>query len=225
VDSELLLVLPVFVFGVVVHECAHGLAALWCGDPTARERGRLTLNPLAHADPIGSFVVPGLLVLFHAPFLIGWAKPVPIDRSRLRDLRNDPVKVAMAGPASNLVLALVFAALVRLTEPLAMAPAGSVPSFFAPLATMSVAGVLFNVTLALFNLLPMPPLDGSWVLMRFLRMRHIIVLHQFRIVGMLLVAALIASPRVSSVVLYTPVRAVTRLCLELFGLSDKGLGL
>jgi Zn-dependent protease len=224
-DRELLLVIPVFVFSIVVHECAHGLAALACGDATARERGRITLNPLAHVDPLGSLMVPGLLLLFRAPFLIGWAKPVPIDHARMRDLRNDPVKVALAGPASNLLLALGFAGATRLAAPLALAPPGSLAAFFAPLQEMAVAGVLFNVTLALFNLLPIPPLDGSWVLTRFLRLRHIIVLHQFRLVGMLVVAALFASPRVSNVLLYTPVLAVTRACLGLFGVSSQGLGL
>jgi Zn-dependent protease len=223
-DSQLLLILPVFVFCVVVHECAHGLMALWCGDATAKERGRLTLNPLAHLDPVGSLLVPGVLLLLHSPFMLGWAKPVPIDRSRLRDLRNDPVKVALAGPTSNLLLALICAGLARVASPLASAP-GGVAAFFAPLETMALAGVVLNAVLALFNLLPIPPLDGSWVLMRFLRLRHIILLHQFRLVGMLLVAALVASPRVSNVVLYTPVRAVVRACLGLFGIPSQGIEL
>ena len=222
-DSEWLLILPVFVFCVVVHECAHGLMALWCGDATARERGRLTLNPIAHVDPIGSIVVPGLLLLLRSPFMIGWAKPVPIDRSRLRDLRNDPVKVALAGPASNLLLALVCAALARLSLPLASAPAGTTAAFFAPITTMALAGVVLNVVLALFNLLPIPPLDGSWVLMRFLRLRHIILLHQFRLVGMLLVAALLSFPLTSSLLIERPLHAVASRLLGVFGLPTPEL--
>src|SRR5262249_2766841 len=152
---------------------------------TARERGRLTLNPLPHIDPIGSLVLPALLYLAHAPVMLGWAKPVPIDWGRLGSPRNDPVKVAPAGPASNLLLALAFPGLARLAPE---------QGFFAPLGLMGLYGVVFNCALGLFNLIPIPPLDGSWLVMRFLRLRHIVVLNQFRLLGMLLVAVLIATP-------------------------------
>src|SRR5262249_6178221 len=111
-DPQLFLLLPVLVFSVVVHECAHGWIALWWRAAAAGALGRLPLLPFAHLDPIGSLLLPGVLLLLRAPFVIGWAKPVPVDHSRLRDLRNDPMKVALAGPASNLLLALFFAALV-----------------------------------------------------------------------------------------------------------------
>jgi Zn-dependent protease len=212
-DPDILLVFPVFVLSIVVHECAHGLVALWCGDPTARERGRLTLNPLPHVDPFGSLVLPGLLMLTHSPVMFGWAKPVPIDASRLRHPVNDHLKVAMAGPASNALLALAFAALVR------VAPSHG---FFAPLATMGLAGVVWNCALGLFNLIPIPPLDGSWVLMRFLPLRHIIALHHFRLLGMALVLVLLAAPGVSNVVLYTPLRLAVDACLGLFGVPHAG---
>jgi len=113
-DPDVLLVLPVLVLSIVVHECAHGLVALWCGDTTARDRGRLTLNPLPHIDPFGSILLPAILALTHAPVMFGWAKPVPIDAAKLRHPVNDHLKVALAGPASNLLLALFFAALTRL---------------------------------------------------------------------------------------------------------------
>src|SRR6185503_18081361 len=100
-DPQMLLIFPVFVLSIVVHECAHGLMALWNGDTTARDRGRLTLNPLPHVDPIGSLLLPGILMVTGSPFLFGWAKPIPVDWSRLRNPRNDQVKVALAGPASN----------------------------------------------------------------------------------------------------------------------------
>ena len=166
-DPLLFAALPVVLFSVIVHECAHGLMALWCGDTTARDRGRLTLNPLPHIDPIGSIVLPAVLLLTHAPFLFGWAKPVPINWANLRRPKDDAVKVALAGPASNLLLALLFAMLVRLAPD---------SGFWAPLQTMAVGGVVWNCALALFNLIPIPPLDGSWVIMRFLSMRHIIAL-------------------------------------------------
>ena len=215
-DPDILLILPAFVLSVVVHECAHGLMALWNGDPTALERGRITLNPLAHVDPIGSLVLPVGLLLLHSPFVIGWAKPVPIQWSRLRHPVNDGVKVALAGPASNLLLALAFAALARLSPE---------SGFFAPLRIVGCAGVVLNCALALFNLLPIPPLDGSWVVMRFLPMRHIIALQHFRFVGFALVALLLASPVVSNIVLFTPLRFVVHGYFRLFGLPFAEAGL
>ncbi len=219
-DPILLLALPVLVFSVVVHECAHGLAALACGDPTARERGRLTLNPLRHVDPVGSLALPGLLLLVHAPFVFGWARPVPVDWARLSSPRDDPVKVALAGPASNALLAVAFAALARLAP---VPGPGAAPGFLAPLHDLALAGVVLNCALALFNLIPIPPLDGSWVLMRVLPLRHIIALHHFRLVGMALVVALLASPPASHLLFLGPLHAAVRACLGLFGLPAAGV--
>jgi Zn-dependent protease len=215
-DPAIFLTFPVFVISVVVHECAHGLMALWNGDPTARERGRLTLNPLPHVDPLGSVILPGLLLLTNAPFLFGWAKPVPVDWSRLRHPPNDQLKVALAGPASNVLLALVFAALVRVSPE---------EGFWAPLRLMGMAGVLWNCALALFNLIPVPPLDGSWLLMRFLPLRHIMVLQQFRLVGMVVLVGLLSLPVVANALLYAPLRLAVRACLGLFGVSGHGIAL
>ena len=214
-DPSIFVLLPVFVLSIVVHECAHGVMALWCGDPTARDRGRLTLNPLPHVDPIGSILLPMLLLLTHASFLFGWAKPVPIEWANLRHPRNDQVKVALAGPVSNALLALLFAGLLR------VAPERG---FFAPVQIAALYGVLINCALGLFNLLPIPPLDGSWVLMRFLRLRHIIALQQFRFVGMLLLVVMLSQPRVSHVVFAVPLRVAVSGCLGLFGLqAPEGL--
>src|SRR5512136_1577589 len=105
--------------------------ALWCGDTTARDRGRLTLNPLPHVDLLGSIVLPLLMFLSRAPFLFGWAKPVPVDHGRLRDPRNDAVKVALAGPAANALLAVACAVVARLAPE--AGPPGSARAFFAPL--------------------------------------------------------------------------------------------
>lgn len=212
-DPAVLLLLPVFVLSVVVHECAHGMAALWCGDPTARDQGRITLNPLPHVHPWGSIVVPFALVLAHSPVVFGWAKPVPINPANFRNPRNGSVWVALAGPVSNALLAVVAAALAAL-----MPPRG----FFAPLREMAEAAVVLNLALGLFNLIPIPPLDGSWVLMRFLRMRHILVLHQFRWAGMLVVAALLTIPATSGVLLERPLRAVATGLLGIFGIADTG---
>jgi Zn-dependent protease len=214
IDPATIVVIPVAVLSIVVHECAHGVMALWRGDPTARERGRLTLNPLPHLDPVGSLLLPGLLVVLRAPFVFGWAKPVPINWSRLRSPRNDPVWVALAGPASNALLALLFAALARL------APSAG---FLAPLRVMGLAGVVWNCALGLFNLLPIPPLDGSWVLMRFLPLRHIIALRQFRLLGMALIVLVLASPGISRVVFGAPLDFAVGACLGLLGVP-RGAG-
>ena len=215
-DPDILLVFPVFVFSIVVHEVAHGRVALWRGDTTARDLGRLTLNPLPHVDPIGSLLLPGILMATGAPFLFGWAKPVPVDWSRLRRPRNDQLLVALAGPASNVVLAIGFAALAR------FAPH---EGFFAPLAVMGMAGVVWNCALALFNLIPIPPLDGSWVLMRFLPLRHIIALQHFRMLGFVLVVLLMSFGPASNALFVRPLRAAVRGCLGLFGLETAAVGL
>jgi len=207
-DPAFFLIFPVFLLSVIVHECAHGWMALRCGDPTARDAGRLTLNPLPHVDLFGSVLLPGLLMLTHAPFLFGWAKPVPVNAAHLRHPRNDQLKVALAGPASNFLLAIAFAALA------AFAPDRG---FWAPLSVMGYAGVVWNCALGIFNLIPIPPLDGSWLLMRFLPLRHIIALQQFRLVGLLLVVLLMSSPVLSEPLLHAPLRFAVGACLGLFG--------
>jgi Zn-dependent protease len=212
-DPSMFIVIPVFVLSIVVHECAHGLAALRCGDPTARDRGRITLNPLSHVDLWGSLIVPAALALVRSPVVIGWAKPVPINPANFRDPRNASVAVALAGPASNLVLAMMGGLVARLAPEHGM---------LAPLQTLGVVAVVLNLALALFNLIPIPPLDGSWLLMRFLRLRHIVVLHQFRWAGLLLIAGLLATPA-SNPLLERPLKALVHVTLGLFGVHDPGL--
>ncbi|MBU2502405.1 MAG: site-2 protease family protein [bacterium] len=162
----------VLVFSVVVHEVAHGWTAWRLGDDTARRSGRLTLNPLPHLDPVGSVVVPLVLSLAGAiPF--GWAKPVPVDVRRLKDPWNDHPKVAAAGPASNLLLALICAVSLGIVLGLALTRDGGGlaaegPNFPKFLVTLLQTGIMVNIALAMFNLVPLPPLDGSWILTRFL---------------------------------------------------------
>ena len=211
-EPVLLLLLPVFVLSIIVHECAHGLATLYSGDPTARDAGRITLNPLPHLQLWGSVLVPLTLVLVHAPVVIGWARPIPIDPSKLRDLRNDAVRVALAGPAANLAIVVIAAALASITP---------VSGPFAPLRVMAVSAVRLNRALVVFHLLPLPPLDGSWVLMRFLRLRHILMLHQIRWALVLIVATVIAVPPASHDLVGRPLLAIAGRLLGLFGIAGS----
>ena len=139
----LVLLIPVLLFALVFHEFSHGWVANKLGDPTAKNQGRLTLNPIAHLDPIGSMMI--LFVGF------GWAKPVPVDSRYLANPRKDMMKIAFAGPASNLLLAFLGGILIRLT------------GYVGPLTSMLILFTQINISLAVFNMIPIPPLDGSQI--------------------------------------------------------------
>lgn len=150
-------ILPV-VFAITVHEVAHGWMAKQYGDKTAHQMGRLTLNPLKHIDPIGTLLIPGLLLLTFSGFIFGWAKPVPVDPRNFKNPRKAMAVVALAGPLSNLLMAIGWAIIARIGV--------SIPLEFIamPLIYTGVAGITINLVLALINLLPIPPLDGSRVI-------------------------------------------------------------
>lgn len=158
--------LPLLV-AVVFHELAHGWVANRLGDPTAARLGRLTLNPLAHIDLFGSIFIPLALILSHSPFVFGYAKPVPVNFNNLRHPKRDMVWVALAGPMMNLLLALGFVIAWKALIPLAAGPQGEarsgVTSFLALMVLMAQNGILINIALAVFNLFPLPPLDGGRV--------------------------------------------------------------
>lgn len=147
------------IISIVLHEMAHGFAADWLGDPTARLQGRLSPNPLVHIDLLGSIVVPALLFISNAGILFGWAKPVPYNPYNLRDPKWGEAKVAAAGPAVNLVLALLFGLLIRF---------GDVFGLNSAFIDLSSYIVFINILLAFFNLIPIPPLDGSKIIQPFL---------------------------------------------------------
>lgn len=163
--SSLFLVvqIAILIFSIVIHEFSHGAMAYWLGDSTAKYAGRLTLNPIPHIDPIGSILVP-LIMAFSGIGIIGWAKPVPYNPYNLRDQKYGPALVGLAGPLSNLVLAVVFGIIIRIAVGQGMAVDSPVLLFFGLI-------VFFNVLLAVFNLVPIPPLDGSKILFYILPYR------------------------------------------------------
>jgi len=157
-NRDTLIFLLALIPAIVCHEVSHGVVALWCGDDTAKRAGRLTLNPLKHIDPFGSIVVPLVLVLTGGP-PFGWAKPVPVAVNRLRHPRNQSVLVSFAGPATNIILATIAG--IALHELLVHSQGGLV-------AQIVYEFGIVNVVLAVFNLLPIPPLDGSALVERLL---------------------------------------------------------
>ncbi|HLC16774.1 MAG TPA: site-2 protease family protein [Thermodesulfovibrionia bacterium] len=178
-----LLILPILV-AVTFHEVAHGMVAYKLGDTTAKDAGRLTLNPIKHLDLFGSlvFIITGI---------IGWAKPVPVNPSKLKNPKKDMMWVSLAGPAANIVIAILMAVVLRLLlQPL------SVQSFFDvrilfPILTMLKIGVIMNIGLAIFNAIPVPPLDGSKILMGLLPLKQAIAFSKLEPYGIFILLILI----------------------------------
>ncbi|MBI3012191.1 MAG: site-2 protease family protein [Elusimicrobia bacterium] len=159
---ELILFIPLLLFSVIFHEVAHGLVALREGDDTAYVSGRLTLNPIPHLDILGSILFPAICFLTHVP-VFGWAKPVPVNPNRFNDYKNGVIRVSLAGPLTNLLIAVLFALALFLLRRY------SNLLFEIPILPYTLSqGILLNLVLAVFNLIPIPPLDGSKILSIFL---------------------------------------------------------
>ena len=186
-------IIPVLL-AITVHEAAHGYAAKHFGDKTAYFLGRITLNPIKHIDPIGTVVIPGMLLLLSAPFLFGWAKPVPVNFSNLNNPKKDMMWVALAGPASNLLMAIIWAIILGLFK-------SSGASYALFIIGMAQVGIMINLVLMLLNLLPIPPLDGGRMAVSLLPSPWSYKLASLERYGMFILIFLIVSGLLSAILL------------------------
>ena len=206
-------VLPIL-FAITVHEVAHGWVAKRLGDPTAQRLGRLTLNPLKHIDPVGTVLIPALLLILKAGFLFGWAKPVPVTWENLRNPKRDMVLVAAAGPAANLLMAFFWGVIAKIGTLLPAEAAWAAE----PMRYMGVIGILINALLMVFNLLPLPPLDGGRVAVGLLpgpwawRLSRVEPFGFFILIGLMITGVLWS-------IINPLLRAVTGLVVFVVGLS------
>ena len=186
-------IIPVLL-AITVHEAAHGYAAKYFGDKTAYYLGRITLNPIKHIDPVGTVVIPGMLLLLSAPFLFGWAKPVPVNFSNLNNPKKDMMWVALAGPASNLAMAIIWAIILGLFK-------SSGASYALFIIGMAQVGIMINLVLMLLNLLPIPPLDGGRMAVSLLPSPWSYKLASIERFGMFILIFLIVSGLLSAILL------------------------
>jgi len=174
----------VLLFSIVVHECAHGWMALRCGDPTAKFSGRLTLNPIPHIDPVGTIILPLFLFMSGSPVLFGWAKPVPVNPANFNNPGIDNVKVSAAGPLSNILLACLFTILAIIFFPVFQ---------YGLVNGICLWGIQINILLALFNLIPLSPLDGSHIFEYFIPPHMKQAYHRFQMSGPIILMIIIFS--------------------------------
>jgi Zn-dependent protease len=191
--QEILLFVVPLLFAVILHEVAHGWVAEKLGDPTARLMGRITLNPIPHIDILGTIILPGILLLTGSPFLFGWAKPVPVNFGNLRGGRRDMALVALSGPLTNFILAVLSSFIFHLT----LGGVGDQGSLIArislPIHLMALASIQFNIVLMVINLLPVLPLDGGRIVAGLAPLPVAIMMQRMERYGMLIVLVLIAS--------------------------------
>ncbi|TBV83366.1 MAG: site-2 protease family protein [Desulfobulbaceae bacterium] len=200
-------------FAITVHEVAHGWMARRLGDPTAMMLGRLTLNPIKHIDPVGTLLVPGILLVLGTGFVFGWAKPVPVNQRNLRNPNRDMMLVSAAGPLSNLLMALLWGLVAKVGVILA----GAIPMLGLPLVYMGGAGILINLVLMVLNLLPIPPLDGSRIVSGLLPPGLADQYNRLESVGFIILLVLLATGTLGAII-GPPIHALHRLIMILLGI-------
>jgi Zn-dependent protease len=203
--------LLVLVFSLTVHEAAHAWTAFRLGDTTARDLGRISLNPLVHIDPIGTILLPLIAYITHAP-LLGWAKPVPVRTRGLKNPRRDLMLIAAAGPASNLVLALIASVGLRLLPPTTGVGAVGALDFASPVGFLLYEAFQLNLILAIFNMVPIPPLDGGNVLANLLPTHLAYRFEQLRPYGIFVLYGLLFTGLLSEIII-PPYGFLARLLL------------
>ena len=205
-NPQLFLMVIPFLLAVVIHEVSHGYVAYKLGDNTAKFMGRLTLNPIAHVDIFGTIILPAILLIAHSPVLFGWAKPVPVNFFNLRNPKRDSAYVALAGPASNIIMTLGFALIYHIFVLL------PIPYIQQPMLLTCVYGVELNLIFAFFNLIPILPLDGGRILAAFLPSKMAYNFSKIEPYGMYIVIALIFLG-VFNIIYYMLVMPLTNLLL------------
>lgn len=206
-------VLPM-IFAITVHEAAHGWVAKKYGDNTAYQQGRLTLNPLKHIDPLGTVILPGLLLLMKAGFVFGWAKPVPVNARNFKKPISDMAVVALAGPVSNVLMAIFWALIARIGVTIGT----NAETVALPLIYSGIAGISINLSLALLNLIPIPPLDGSRVVTAFLSPNVAWQYNQLERYGFVILLVLLYTNILSTILAY-PLYYAQNLFMSIAGLN------
>ncbi len=209
--QQLIIIVPPILFAITLHEVAHGWVALHFGDTTAKSLGRLSLNPIRHVDPVGTVLVPAIL-FFLGGFIFGWAKPVPVNFRHLRHPKRDMALVALAGPAANLAMALGWALVMTIGINLVSV----LPQWGEPLTYMGGTGITINIVIGVLNMLPVPPLDGSRVLMGLLPNALGIWLARLEPFGLVILLLLLATGLLGAI-LGPPVFWLRDVILTIFG--------